>query len=105
MYSYTFGGGSSGTSYVISFEDHLVGSQALWGLPRCNLKLTPHIDGRERLKKESSQSRLAGDRFNNQGNLHMRLVLATRLVDLCTHPQNLTSLCRGLTWIQSHNTI
>lgn len=34
-----------------------------------------YSEGRERLRKEADHSRLVGDRFNKQGNLHMRLVL------------------------------
>lgn len=47
-----------------------VGWQALWGLPECNLKPATYVEGKGRLKRD----RCIGDRFNNQGNLHRRLV-------------------------------
>ena len=45
-----------------------------------------YMDGKERKKEEADHSRLAGGKFNKQGNLHMRLVLgAARWVDVPTH--------------------
>ena len=44
------------------------------------------MKGKERLKKEAAHSRWAGDVFNKQGNLLVRLALgeATKRVDLGT---------------------
>lgn len=47
------------------------------GFLRWNWSWPPYTEGKQRLKKEANHSRLAGSRFNKQGNLHTRLVLGS----------------------------
>lgn len=43
-------------------------------------------EGRERPKKEADHSRLVGDNFNKQENLHIRLVLSGFKISRSSHP-------------------
>lgn len=50
-------------------------------------KLALKLEGNERPQKEAAHSRLAGGRYNKQGNLHTMFILAAaRQVDLHTYP-------------------
>lgn len=68
-----------------------VGSQPLWELPRCNLKLALYMEGKEKLRKEADYSTCG--RFHKQGNLLMKLVLGGHKMSSFPTPQpNLKSL-------------
>lgn len=65
-------------------------------------KLPLDRDGKESPRKREGHYRFVGGGFKKQGNLHMRFVSSSlkmsRLPIAC---QNLTSLHKGLTWVQS----
>ena len=87
-------------SFVKSFSQPQIPVEFSWNC--AVLQTVPIHGGRERLKKEADHSRLVGGRFNNQGNLFLRLVL----VDCKTSrslrlPAKSYSLYRGLNWVQS----
>lgn len=46
----------------------------------------PYMKGRERPKKRADHTRLAGSRFNKQGNLVTRLVLGNSKMSSFVHP-------------------
>ena len=56
---------------------HLSVSSTLQEFAVWNLKLPPYPEGKERLKRERDQSRLASSRFNKQADLHLRLVFSS----------------------------
>lgn len=55
------------------------------------------MEGKERLKKETDDSRLVGGRFNKQGNLQMRLVLGGHRADLHIGPSESEVYTEALT--------
>ena len=70
-------------SHYFSLRDICVYEPSGWflfaisGFLRWNWSWPPYTEGKQRLKKEANHSRLAGSRFNKQGNLHTRLVLGS----------------------------
>lgn len=79
--------------FLISFRKHLRKTCYEPGMNlsvRCNLKLALYAEGKARPKKEADHSRLIGDRFNNQRNLHTRLVLGSCNTSRSLHPSSRT---------------
>lgn len=78
--------------------------QQIWCL--LNSELASLHRGQARPKRGPDHSRLVGGSFNEQGNLHTRLLLGIlqKQVDLYTCPSESYGLYRSLNWTQSLNT-